>query len=89
MTTKNDKMLGETIQKIDNKKRQNFGGNTALESVSFDGWWMVGGGRSTFFRPHSSSELSIYPSYIREENPRSARKKKHCSLITSLSLKRT
>ena len=22
---------------------QKFGGNTALESVSFDGWWVVGG----------------------------------------------
>ena len=41
-----------------------FGGNTALESVSFVGWWLVGG-RCTFFRPHFGSELSIYPSYAR------------------------
>ena len=42
---------------------QNFGGNTALGSVSFVGWWV--GGWYTFFRPHSGSELSIYPSYAR------------------------
>ena len=51
---------------------QKFGGITALERVSFvgwwmvdGGWWMVDGGRCTFFRPHSGSELSIYPSYAR------------------------
>ena len=49
----------------ENRSVQKFGGNTALESVSFDGWWVVGGGRCTFFRPHSGSELSIYPSYAR------------------------
>ena len=48
---------------------QKFGGNTALESVSFVGW--VGGGWYPFFRLHSGSEVSIYPSYARETSLRS------------------
>ena len=52
---------------------QKFGGNTALESVSFVGW--VGGGWYPFFRLHSGSEVSIYPSYARETSLRSEREK--------------
>ena len=48
---------------------QKFGGNTALESVSFVGW--VGGWWNPFFRLHSGSEVSIYPSYARETSLRS------------------
>ena len=51
---------------------QKFGGNTALESVSFVGW--VGGGWYPFFRLHSGSEVSIYPSYARETSLRSEKK---------------
>ena len=44
---------------------KNMGGITAIQRVSFVGWWVVGGEWCTFFRPHSGSELSIYPSYTR------------------------
>ena len=63
--------MGSSLNKCKNismkkfKKRSTFGGNTGLQRVSFVGWWVVGGGWCTFFRPHSGTELSIYPSYAR------------------------
>ena len=55
---------------------QNFGGITALERVSFVGWWMVDGGWwAVYFFSSTLRFRAVHIPELREENPRSARKK--------------
>ena len=52
---------------------QKFGGNTALESVSFVGWWVVGGGWAVYFFSSTLRFRAVHIPELREVKPRSAR----------------